>query len=421
VGITTETSGGIIEPDIVDNDEFDAWVERRREPTIVETCSIQIDRGATKVRFQRPRLPPADAIEDYFRISREAAWFSNDGPCAQLLSDRLSSRLGDGLHCVLVANGTLGLMVALRALTEARHTTAHEVAVPSFTYIATVSAILWAGLKPVFVDVDADGWHAEPASLQVAVEERGDSLACLLPCSTFGTAPALETRRAWEDLARRAGLPLLVDSAAGLGSTDKTGQPLGSQGDAEIFSMHATKPFAVGEGGLIVTQSADLAKRMRQMIRFGLDAARMLPGPAGLNAKMSELHAATGLAVLDRFDEWLGQRRASATRIVDALSPHGFRFQLNAAHSSWQFVPTLAPDASTRTRILVEAEAAGVEMRNYHQPLHLMGPLRRHETIGGLEVTRELGARIVSLPMANDLDDASLNCICLSVLGALGE
>jgi dTDP-4-amino-4,6-dideoxygalactose transaminase len=378
------------------------------------------DRAGPTVQFQTPQLPPADAIERYFRLSRHAGWFSNDGPCVELLSDRLAARLRNGLHCVPVANGTLALMVALRALIEHGPPAAREVAVPSFTYVGTVSAILWSGLEPVFVDVDEDSWHADPASLERAVEERGDSLACLLPCSTFGTAPALETRRAWEDLARQAALPLLVDSAAGLGTTDKAGTPLGGQGDAETFSMHATKPFAVGEGGLVVTRSVDLANRVRQIIRFGLDAARVLQGPVGLNGKMSEVHAATGLAVLERFDDWVGRRRASAARIIDVLSPQGFSFQRDARNSSWQFVPTLAPDASTRERILAEGEAAGVELRTYHQPLHAMAALRGHEAVGSLEVTSELGARIVSLPMSNSLDDASLDRICSSVLRAIG-
>ena len=381
---------------------------------------MRVDRAAPTVQFQTPQLPPADAIERYFRLSRDAGWFSNDGPCVQLLSDRLTARLGNGLHCVPVANGTLALMVALRALTEHGRPAARGVAVPSFTYVGTVSAILWAGLEPVFVDVDEESWHAEPASLERAVEERGESLACLLPCSTFGSAPALETRRAWEDLARQAALPLLVDSAAGLGTTDKAGTPLGGQGDAETFSMHATKPFAVGEGGLVVTRSADLANRVRQIIQFGLDAARVLQGSVGLNAKMSEIHAATGLAVLERFDDWVSRRRASAARIIDALSPQGFSFQCDAGDSSWQFVPTLAPDASTRRRILAKGEAAGVELRTYHQPLHAMAALRGHEAVGSLEVTGELGERIVSLPMSNDLDDASLDRICSSVLRAIG-
>jgi dTDP-4-amino-4,6-dideoxygalactose transaminase len=170
---------------------------------------------------------------------------------------------------------------------------------------------------------------------------------------------------------------------------------------------------------LVATRSADLANRVRQIIRFGLDAARVLQGPVGLNAKMSEVHAATGLAVLERFDEWVGRRRASAGRIIDVLSLHGFSFQRDAGDSSWQFVPTLAPDASTRERILAKGEAGGIELRTYHQPLHAMAALRRHAVVGSLEVTCELGARIVSLPMSNDLDDASLDRICSSVLRAI--
>jgi dTDP-4-amino-4,6-dideoxygalactose transaminase len=373
------------------------------------------------VRFQTPELPSAEEVERHFLLSRKARWFANDGPCARLLSARLSEWLGSGLHCIPVANGTLGVMVALRTLTENRPPNAREVAVPSFTYVATVSAILWAGLQPVFVDVDADHWHAAPASLQRIIEQRGRSLACLLPCATFGTAPPVETQRAWADLAGQSGLPLLVDSAAGLGSINEAGSPLGGHGDAEVFSMHATKTFAVGEGGLITTRRSDFANRVRQMLRFGLDESRTLVGPPGLNGKMSELHAATGLAVLDRFDEIIRRRRSSAARIVEALSPGGFTFQVNSANSSWQFVPALAPDAAVQTRLLASAQASGVELRDYYRPLHLMPPLRGYETVGHLEVTTELAERIVSLPMANDLDDRSVDRICLAALGALRE
>src|SRR5436190_14516527 len=134
-----------------------------------------------RVRFQRPKLPAAEEIERYFRLSREARWFSNDGPCARLLAERLAERLGGGVECILVSNGTAGLMVALRALTEQAPAASREVVVPSFTYIATVSAILWSGFVPVFVDVDPEHWHVDPAQLQAATEERGRSLACLLP------------------------------------------------------------------------------------------------------------------------------------------------------------------------------------------------------------------------------------------------
>jgi dTDP-4-amino-4,6-dideoxygalactose transaminase len=372
-----------------------------------------------RVHFQRPQLPPATDIEHYFQLSREARWFSNDGPCARLLSERLSERLGLGVECVPVASGTAALMVALRALTEQASPASREVVVPSFTYIATVSAIVWSGFVPVFVDVDPEHWHVDPASLRAAVDQRGSSLACLLPCSTFGTAPPAKVRRGWEEVAREAGLPVLVDSAAGFGSLDEEGQPLGRQGDAEIFSFHATKPFGVGEGGAVVTREPELADRVRQLVQFGLDASRSLPGVPGLNAKMSEIHAATGLAVLDGYEHVLAARRERAAEIAARLSPRGFAFQQLSAGSTWQFVPVLAPDPSTRDAILRRGQEVGVELRTYHEALHLMEQLREHPVVGSLEVTVDLAARILSLPMANDLDAQSVDLVCDCVAGAV--
>src|SRR5437016_3754582 len=112
------------------------------------------------VPFQRPQLPSAERIESYFSRAREAHWFSNEGPCVRLLCERLTQYVGDSLRSTAVSSGTLGLMVALRAAVGAEPVH-REVIVPSFTYIASVSAILWTGLTPVFVDVAPDHWHVD--------------------------------------------------------------------------------------------------------------------------------------------------------------------------------------------------------------------------------------------------------------------
>jgi dTDP-4-amino-4,6-dideoxygalactose transaminase len=311
-------------------------------------------------------------------------------------------------------------MVALRAVARERQEVAQEVVVPSFTYIASVSAILWAGFTPVFVDVDPDHWHVTPSGLLAAIRSRGSHLACAMPCSTFGTAPPIETRHAWEQLGREAGLPLVVDSAAGFGSIDEHGRPLGQQGDAEVFSFHATKPFAVGEGGIVVTRRKDLAERMKRLVNFGLDGSRRLDGQPGLNAKLSEPASAIALAVLDRFDRILHERRRRAQLLVRALEPHGFVFQRSSRASTWQFVPTLAPRASARGEILERAACSGVELRTYHEPLHHMEPLREHRVVGSLDVTEDLASRILSLPMANTLDEPSIELVRSTVLGNAG-
>jgi dTDP-4-amino-4,6-dideoxygalactose transaminase len=169
----------------------------------------------------------------------------------------------------------------------------------------------------------------------------------------------------------------------------------------------------------VVTRHPELAVRMRQLVQFGLDASRSLPGVPGFNAKMSEIHAATGLAVLDGYDDVLRVRRYRAGEIAARLSEAGFVFQHLSAGSTWQFVPVLAPDASTRDAILRRGREVGVELRTYHEALHLMDALREHPVVGSLDTTVDLAARILSLPMANDLDAEGVALVCDCVAGAV--
>src|SRR5207249_4755164 len=156
-----------------------------------------------------PRLPSLDAIGPYFAAAEEERWFSNAGPCHRLLTQRLSSFVGEGARCVLVANATLGLMVALRALLGRSSRHGREVIVPSFTFAAVVDAITWCGLEPVFTDLEAKTWHLDPEQLELAIEERGDRLAAVLVCSTFGTAPPPAVRERWQAACAAANIPLL--------------------------------------------------------------------------------------------------------------------------------------------------------------------------------------------------------------------
>jgi dTDP-4-amino-4,6-dideoxygalactose transaminase len=361
----------------------------------------------TKVPFQRPQMPPRELVESYFELSRESHWYSNEGPCARLLSERLGAYVGAPACCAPVSSGTLGLMVALRAAVGPRPART-EVVVPSFTYIATVSAILWTGLQPVFVDVSPEHWHLDPPALAQALEERSDAVAAVLACSTFGTAPPAAVTAGWEAACETAGVPLVVDSAAGFGSRDERDRPLGLQGLAEVFSFHATKPFAIGEGGAVSTADAELAGAVKRQATFGLGEDRTLVGEPGLNAKMSELHAATALAQLDCFSDVLASRRARAAAIRAGLDGHGFAFQPGCESSASQFVALLAPDADSAARVLDRAAHAEIQLRSYHQPLHLQATLRGAPVAGGLEVTLDLARRSLSVPLANDLDDEEI-------------
>jgi dTDP-4-amino-4,6-dideoxygalactose transaminase len=360
------------------------------------------------IRFQAPTLPSLSDVQPYFAEAERLRWFSNGGPCVTRLERACADRLALEHPGVAVNNATSGLMVALRACLGTPQGERRLVAVPSFTFIASVNAILWAGFEPVFVDVDPDDWHVSDESAAALGRLRG-SLAGILQCSTFGTAPSGARRRSLAAAAEALGVPVVVDSAAGFGAIDEDGRPLGDQGDAEVFSFHATKPFAVGEGGLVTSRSPEVLRTVAALSNFGFDQIRDLPGHPGVNAKMPELTAAMGLAVLARFDEVLERRREAASWLMEQLSGTDVRFQAGAAGSTFQFLPVVLPSPAARERLLRNAQGARVEVRAYFDPpMHRLAAFSGYRAVDDLAVTESLATRIIGLPMANDISTPAL-------------
>jgi dTDP-4-amino-4,6-dideoxygalactose transaminase len=382
------------------------------------------DRRHYRVRFQAPQIPQSSSIENYFQLSRDSRWFSNRGPCQELLEQRLATQLGGAVSVVPVSNATAGLMVAIRALVGVAAQRRH-VLVPSYTFIATVSAISWAGYEPMFVDVDTDGWHLDPEALDAAVAAHQDSVALVMACSTFGVPHPVGTLDRLRQAASVCGVPLLVDAAAGFGSARPDGTVPSCDGDLDVYSFHATKPFAIGEGGAVVARDRDLADRVASLINFGFDVTRDVPGEIGINAKMDEWHCATALAVLDDYSSVLETRRARSRYVKAALAPHGFASQAGGELSSAQFVAVLAPSSEVRERCLHLARDRGIEFRAYYRrPLHEAAALRHYPCADSLTTTNELAARALSLPLANDISDADLDAVievCVDAVEAAGD
>jgi dTDP-4-amino-4,6-dideoxygalactose transaminase len=353
-----------------------------------------------------------DDVLRHFRRAEDARWYSNGGPCARELELRLRARLGGEAECVLVSSATAGLLAALRAACGEPAGPRRLVVTQSYTFTATACAIRWAGFEPLFVDVDPDHWQLDPEQLEAALDAHRGQVAGVLACATFGSAPPPAVRAAWRSAAADHGVPLLIDSAPGFGSIDAHGIPLGGQGDTEVFSFHATKPFAIGEGGMVATADPEVAERIRRTINFGLEPGTRVSLEAGINGKLSELHAATGLAVLDRFDGVLAGRRRLAGALATATSGCGLRFQAGAFDGTWQFFQALAPTAAARAAALAAAGELAVEARTLHDP-----PLHRHPAFaaaprhGALAATEGLAARSLSLPLANSLPDGAVERI----------
>jgi dTDP-4-amino-4,6-dideoxygalactose transaminase len=378
------------------------------------TAAVAVDR----IPFQRPELPPVEAIMGYFERSVQASYFANGGPCARELATRIEARLSHRALCVPVASATAGIMAALRALCGEPSGRRRLIACPSYTFTATAGAIAWAGFEPLFVDVEPDGFGLDPDSIDAALRVRPGRVAGILACAPFGSAPAGALREAWREVARRHRVPLLLDSAPGFGAVDEEGLALGAQGDTEIFSFHATKTFAIGEGGAVTTRDPDLAARIARIVNFGIEPSSRTSTVPGFNGKLSELHAATGLAALDSFDEILAARHRLAGRIRRAADGAGLRYQRGSGGSPWQYFQALAPDFEARERVLAAAAAGRVDARTLHDP-----PLHRHEAFASaeraasLDVTEALAERSISLPLANHLADDEVDRIA-AVAGA---
>jgi dTDP-4-amino-4,6-dideoxygalactose transaminase len=360
------------------------------------------------LRFQRPTLPSGEAIERYLALARNERWFSNFGPCAKLLQGRLAEAADR--PCVAVSNATIGLMVVIAALRDEAPAGADEALVPSFAFAASAQAAVWNGLRPVFVDVARHHWHLDPEALEAALEARQGRVAVVIALSSFGVPPPAAVRERWEAACKHVGVPLLVDSAAGYGASSEDGVPIGAQGDVEVVSFHALKPVTAGEGGAVFCRDQGLADRVAHLANFAFDEHHQVTRPDALNAKMSEPAAAIALASLDELEPALAARRERAGQMLSLL-PVDFERQAHNAYGTWQFVSVATPDAETRTAVLEEGERRQIGIRTYYDPLHLMPAFADYLRADDLAVTEDLGARMLSLPMAVDLEDAEISAV----------
>ncbi len=374
-----------------------------RPPDVVAAVAAVAPLAPERLRYLRPELPPIDELARYYALSEEKQWYSNRGPCYERFAASLADYVGS-VQCIPVSSCIGWADSALRAACGELAGRRRLVAVPSFTFTATACALKWAGFEPLFVDIDPDSFQLDADALEVALASHEGHVAGVLACATFGTAPPSATRQGWRDACARYDLPLVIDSAAGFGAVDDHDVPLGGQGDTEVFSFHATKPFAIGEGGAIVTRQASLAERAERLMNFGIDPADSMSALPGLNAKLSELHCAMGLAMLDRYATALANRRATVAKLKDAVAVHPIRYQAGSEGSTWQGFHMTLPTAKLRNRAVSFARQQLVEVRTCWDP-----PLHQHPAFadalhgGDLTVTEQISARSITLPMANRL------------------
>lgn len=357
-----------------------------------------------KLHVGRPNIGDRATLMARIEDMLDRRWLTNNGRFVQEFEHELSKFLGVK-HCIVVCNATVGLEIAIKAsgLTG-------EVIVPSFTFVATIHALQWQEITPVFCDVDPETHNIDVRRVEELVTPRTSGIMGVHLWGRACDADALS------DVAVAHDLKLLFDAAHAFGASHK-GRMIGNLGDAEVFSFHATKFFNTFEGGAITTNDDDLAARIRLMKNFGF-AGHDKVVYLGTNGKMNEVSAAMGLTSLESIDEFVDINRSNYERYRQELTnvPGIDLVTYDGDESyNYQYVVLDVDEAVTgigRDELVEVLWSENVIARRYFYPgCHRMEPYRSLYPHAGLmlPVTEKLADRLITLPTGTAVDPEQIS------------
>lgn len=344
-----------------------------------------------KYRFLEPDLPEISECLPYWKDIYKRKQFTNGG----YYCNKLESDIGDYLgvkNCIAVANGTDALMLAYKALKIKG-----KVLVPSFTFPATVSSLVWIGLEPVFVDIDEHTLTIDVKDVENKIDK---NTSAIIAVNSFGQPCHIKDL---EDIAKSHKIKLIFDSAPALGS-EYNGKKLGSFGDVECFSLHATKVLPAGEGGLVTTENDEIASNVRLYRNFGIDYGQVLG--CGINCKLSEFHAVIGCQSLKHISDYINKRKKLVSAYKNRLK-NIVDFQQGRG-SVHQLFPILV---ESRDELQMFLDKEGVQTRIYYSPLLNESPTYRNFE-GTTPTANKIYKNILCLPLHTKLEIKDVNNIC---------
>jgi dTDP-4-amino-4,6-dideoxygalactose transaminase len=339
----------------------------------------------------RPKLPSAERVVPYLKTLDSSRIYSNFGPLVAAFEDRLTARFGlPGGTITTVANGTIGLTLTLAALGARPGSLC---VMPAWTFVASAHAATMAGLMPYFVDVDPATWAIDPDKLADVLAAAPANVGAVMPVVPFGRP--IDTA-AWDRFRSRTGVPVVIDAATGFDAIIPGTVPA-------VISLHATKVFGVGAGAHVISHDTDLIRDVRNRSNFGFAGTREAAMPAA-NAKLSEYHAAVGLAALDEWTEVRGEWMAVARGYRDALpESQRLRFQEGFGQAWIASTCVVTVANADAVRIAATLEQAGVETRRWWGD----GAHAHRATAAfprtALPVTAALAKTTLALPFYRDL------------------
>jgi perosamine synthetase len=348
-------------------------------------------------------------------------WLTTGPKVAEL--EASFARATGAAHAVALASGTAALHAAVHALGIGA---GDEVIVPAITFAASANCVLYEGATPVFADVDPDTLLIDPRSIEERVGPRTRAILTVdyagQPCD-YGAVGTL---------ARRHGLAIIADACHSLGAAD-AGRPAGSLADLSAFSLHPVKAVTSGEGGIVTTDQAHLAQRMRVFRNHGIETdhrQRLDAGSfayemveLGYNYRLSDIQCALAASQLEKLGRFIERRRAIAARYDEAFaSLAGIRplaTRPGATHAYHLYVVRLDPErrAADRQTVYRALRAEGIGVNVHYLPVHLHPYYRQRFSTGpGLcPIAEAAWERILSLPIFPRMTDADVDDVVTAV------
>lgn len=352
----------------------------------------------------KPFLPPQEEYEKYLSGIWKRQWLTNMGPLANELELQLKAYLKVN-HLLFVTNGTIALQMAIKALDLKG-----EVITTPFSFVATTSSIVWEGCQPVFVDIDAKTLNIDATKIEAAIT---DKTSAILATHVYGNPCDVETI---DKIADKHSVKVIYDGAHAFGVNVK-GKSIFEYGDITTCSLHATKLFHSGEGGLLITKNPDLLKKLAYIRNFGFSGPESF-AELGINGKNSEFHAAMGLANLAYIEDIhlkrksLTERYDTKLKSIKARKPEWHQdATINYAYYSFVF-----ESEELMLRCVEKLNGSEIFTRRYFYP-SLAKSLPYLDT-NDLEVTEDIAKRVLCLPLYFDLSLEEVDLICRLLLRA---
>jgi perosamine synthetase len=317
-------------------------------------------------------------------------------------------------HAMAVNTGTAALH---SAVVGAGVKAGDEVILPSFTFVATAEAVVMAGGKPVFTDIDPETYNISPAAIAEAVTKKTKAI---VPVDLYGLPADIKPIR---EIAAEHDLAVVEDAAQAHGAT-YDGKPAGAFADAACWSLYASKNMTTGEGGVITTSSDEMAETMR-LIRTHGEKAKYASLMLGYNYRMSEIQAAIGLVQLEKLPTFLDRRRENARRLTKILAKTE-KLQLPSEskerqHSWYLYTVRLKNAAENeRNKIVAGLKKNGIGAETYYaNPVHLMPYYRDSFGKRKLPETEKAAKQVFSLPVHPSVTEEQIDYIGKTLLALL--